>query len=224
MAGTTLMTEEAMNADSREAVREIVEGLRDLAHAHTQRLAKQDWRPTRSHYEADRNALAGTARALEAALSTPPPPEPLSREGVASTDAINERIRQQREHGLDALYDWLKREAAANTDTGYQGAFEPSLAQLEGWAKSVLLAKDIAKRALAQTHPVSSPGEGWREAWKPTVMRAIADGFTEGNEPYEQATVSQQARYEWAADAVLDALSASPAQPARQQDQGRCGG
>lgn len=38
------------------------------------------------------------------------------------------------------------------------------------------------------------------------AKRAIADGFSNGNEQYDDASPAQQARYDMAADAILSAL------------------
>ncbi|MBP7704143.1 MAG: hypothetical protein KA105_02520 [Caulobacter sp.] len=63
------------------------------------------------------------------------------------------------------------------------------------------------RTVLAELNRRSSPiGSGDVGARHEVVARSIADGFTNGNELYDEATAGQRDRYDRAADAVLAAL------------------
>lgn len=196
MAGTTLMTEEAMNADNREVVRRAAAMLMDYSDS------------------LEAQGILGTAREasrLAAALSTPPPPEPLSTEGV--DDAMIERALHALVPGGAEVWCWLPQK---DSFTPHETARDVMRCALEA--------------ALAQTHPVSSPGEGWREdlaeareiigdliPWDAPSSRWTDD---QTYAPSKKLRVGGIRRAQAFLNRTVPRVSASPAQPARQQDQG----
>jgi hypothetical protein len=78
-----------------------------------------------------------------------------------------------------------------------------------------------ADRAEALLHPKGWNGEAHRHPLVPTLREAVADGFTNGNEQYDDATDPQQHRYDMAVYAVIKKLAAMSPSPATQPGEGQ---
>ena len=80
---------------------------------------------------------------------------------------------------------------------------------VDGWSDVTLNADNIAawRGYGRQVQPLYTRPVAWPD--REAVARAIADGFSNGCEPYAEATETQRLRYDMAADTILALLSAS---------------